>query len=61
MDRMDHIASWLTAEEIEPALEFVALLQRSGQLTQEDAIEWTMRIQAWARYKVMPATDPPRA
>jgi hypothetical protein len=60
MDRRDEIASLLAPDEVRPALEFVSLMETSGQMRPDEAHDWRMRIAAWARYKAMPATDPPR-
>jgi hypothetical protein len=60
MDRRDEIASLLTLDEVRPALEFVSLMETSGQMQPDEVHDWRMRIAAWALYKAMPATAPPR-
>jgi hypothetical protein len=61
MNRKDRIAAQLTPEEIQPALEFVALLEKAGQMTAQEAEEWRKRIAGWARYRELESEAPPNA
>jgi hypothetical protein len=59
IDRIDRIAEWLRPDEIQPALNLVELLEKSGQMSADDANEWRRRIEAWARYHAVAAETEP--
>ena len=45
--------------EIQPALEFVALLEKAGQMTPQEADEWRKRIEGWARFNAVETAAEP--
>jgi uncharacterized protein YecA (UPF0149 family) len=61
MNRKDRTASQLTPGEVQPALEFVALLEKAGQMTPQEAEEWRRRIDGWARFNAVEAETAPSA